>query len=214
MQLPLPFSARALLHAISGVAYAADRDGVIIGVSRGPFLPERNRPPTAPPDHSDMVGKSLFSIIRGEPVRQSYLTLHRSVWSGDTDAIGFAYRCDAPDIERHMFMSLSRISDGPAAIAVLYQSIIISEVHRPPLPLFAFEWLAGPAATADQIVTLCSYCQSVAWPTDAYPDQREWIGAVEFYRRGGRTDAVVSHGICEACLDRIVAPVRSAATRS
>ena len=95
-------------------------------------------------------------------------------------------------------------------MAVLYQSIVVSEMHRPPLPLFAFEMLGCATAQADRLVTLCSYCQKVAWPAGSPCAQGEWVDAVEFYRRGGRSDAVVSHGVCEACFARIVEPVRHA----
>jgi len=208
--MSLPFSVEALLRAISGIAYVVDREGIILGFSRGPFLPDPTAPETAMPDYSHAVGTSVFSIVHGEPVRRSYRVLHEAACSERSDAFGFAYRCDSPDVERHMFMSISRIQDGTRFTGVLYQSIVISEMQRPPLPLFAFELHDSPAAEAERIVTLCSYCQMVAWPAGSAGTPREWIDAVEFYRRGGRSDAVVSHGVCEACLARIVEPVRRA----
>jgi hypothetical protein len=208
--MPLPFSVETLLQAIPGIAYVVDRGGVILGFSRGPFLPDVRFPGAAGADYSQAVGTSLFSIVQGEPVGRSYRMLHEAAWSGRSDAFGFGYRCDAPDVERHMFMSISRIGEGANTLAVLYQSIVISEMQRPPLPLFAFEMLASPAAEADRMVTLCSYCQMVAWRAGSACSQLEWIDAVEFYRRGGRSDVVVSHGICEACFARIVEPVQRA----
>jgi hypothetical protein len=210
----LPFSVGALLQAISGIAYVADRDGIILGFSRGPFLPDLRIPGAPVSDGSQAIGASLFSIVQGEPVLRSYRMLHQAAWSGRSDAFGFAYRCDAPDVERHMFMSISRIIEGTSSVAVLYQSIVVSETQRPPLPLFAFEMFAGPAAEADRMVTLCSYCQMVAWPAGSACSQREWVDAVEFYRRGGRSGAVVSHGVCEACFARIVKPVQRAMGKS
>jgi hypothetical protein len=58
---------------------------------------------------------------------------------------------------------------------------------RPPLPLFAFEMLASPAVAADRVVTLCSHCQMVTWPAGTAASQGEWVDAVEFYLRGGRS---------------------------
>lgn len=208
--MPLPFSVEALLEAISGIAYVADRDGIILGFSRGPFLPDARLAGEPMSGCGHAVGTSVFSIVQGEPVRQSYRMLHEAAWSGRADSFGFAYRCDAPDVERHMFMSISRIAEAADAEAVLYQSIVINEVQRPPLPLFAFELHASSATDTDRMVTLCSYCQKVAWPAGSTCPQREWVDAVEFYRRGGRSDAVVSHGICEACFARIVEPVQRA----
>ena len=201
--MPPPFSAEALLEAISGVAYVVDCEGVIQGFSRGPFLPEMRRSGMAIENCKYARGTSIFSIIQGEAVRRSYRSLHEAAWSGRSDAFGFTYRCDAPDVERHMFMSISRIAEGASTVALLYQSVTLSELYRAPLPLFAFETLPGPGIPADRIVTLCSYCQMVAWPAGG---QSEWIDAVEFYRRGGSSDVVVSHGICDACIRRVVGP--------
>lgn len=209
--MSLLFSAEALLQAVSGVAYAVDRDGIILGFSRGPFMPEGDIPAMQRRDHGLAIGNSLFEIVRGEPVRQGYLQLHRAVWTGATEAVGFNYRCDGPATERHMWMSLSRIAGESGTVAILYQSIIIREVSRPPLPLFAFDRPAAAGTVpADRMVTLCAYCQRVAWPQRTGPGEQEWIEAVEFYRRGGRTDVVVSHGLCEPCIERVIAPVQIA----
>jgi hypothetical protein len=199
----LPFSKEALLQAIAGIAYVVDRDGIILALSRGPFMEDVRLPGAAASGYRHANGLSLFSIIQGDQVRQGYRSMHDAAWSGRFDAFGFAYRCDAPDVERNMFMSISRIAEGTITVAVLYQSIVVSELRRPPVPLFAFEALGEPAASADRIVTLCSYCQKVKWPVRG-EELPEWIEAVEFYRRGGRTDAVVSHGICYVCLEQIV----------
>jgi hypothetical protein len=199
----LSFSKEALLQAIPGIAYVVGRDGTILAFSRGPFMEDVKLPGAATSGYRNAIGSSLFSIVQGDQVRQGYRSMHEAAWSGRFDTFGFAYRCDAPDVERNMFMSISRIAEGTITKAVLYQSIIVSEFHRPPVPLFAFEMPREPAAEADRIVTLCSYCQRVQWPVRG-TEPHEWIEAVEFYQRGGRTDAVASHGICEVCLEQIV----------
>jgi hypothetical protein len=199
--MPLPFSTEALLDAIPGVAYVVDREGVILAFSRGPFMEDVRLPAASGYGHT--IGSSLFSIVQGEQVQRSYRSMHEAACRGQFNTFGFAYRCDAPNVERNMFMSISRIVEGSEAVAVLYQSIIVSELYRAPLPLFRFEALAERAAPSDHVVTLCSYCQKVAWQV-AEAGHAEWIEAVEFYRRGGPTDAAVTHGICETCFEQIV----------
>jgi len=54
----------------------------------------------------------------------------------------------------------------------------------------------------------------VAWPAGSAGSQWEWVDVVEFNRRGGRSDGVVSHGVCEACFARIVEPVQRAMEKS
>lgn len=160
----LPFSKDALLQAIPGIAYVVDRDGIILALSRGPFMEDVRLPGAAASGYRHAKGLSLFSIIQGDQVRQGYRSMHDAAWSGRFDAFGFAYRCDAPDVERNMFMSISRIAEGTTTVAVLYQSIVVSELRRPPVPLFTFEALREAAPSADRIVSLCSYCQKVKWP--------------------------------------------------
>jgi hypothetical protein len=209
MSNALPFSAAALLASIEGVAYAVDKAGIILGFSRGPFLPEYDGHVVKPWDCNQAVGKCLFDLLQGDQVRNSYHTLHQAVWSGSRYSVGFEYRCDAPEIERCMRMSLSLITTGSKSKAVLYQSIIISESPRVPLPLFAADMLSSRTRSSPgrQIVTLCSYCQRVAWPVGMDVKGQAWIEAAEFYRRGGHSDVAVSHGVCEACFHRIVGPV-------
>ena len=202
----LPFSVDALLAAIDGVAYAVDEAGIILGFSRGPFMPGNNYLPGVPWDCNKVIGTCLFDQVQGAEVRDSYRTLHRAVWSGSRLAIGFEYRCDAPAIERRMRMSLSLIRVELQPCAVLYQSIIISELPRAPLPLFDSDLLdmLGQSSAASVFVTLCSYCQRVAWPLGASVADRRWIEPAQFYRLGGPSDAVVSHGLCDDCFERVV----------
>jgi len=210
--MPLPFSVEALLDAIDGFAYVADGAGIICGFSRGKNFAE---PDAEPDDDSathwhvgEVTGRNLFALIDGDAVRESYRTLHRAIWSGCRPSVGFEYRCDAPAIERHMRMSLSLVRAGATPAAVLYQSTIITETPRLPLPLFAADMLAHrrPNYSPEQIITLCSYCHSVAWPPGQAAAVPEWIEAAEFYRRGGPADIGVSHSVCRPCYERIVLP--------
>ena len=202
----LPFPAEELLASIESIAYLADEAGIILAISRGPFLLQ-NEDPLTPWDRHAAIGANLFDIVQGADVRGAYRTLHRAVWEGQLPTYGFEYRCDAPAIERRMRMSLSLVRSAGQSFAVLYHSIVISETPRVPLPLFAFG--ARPDRARPRhgpVVTLCSYCQRVAWPPASAPEERAWIEAAEFYRRGGREDAIVSHGLCDDCFQRVVEP--------
>lgn len=200
------FTAGALLEALAGIAYVVDREGAILGFSRGPFLPTLN----GPWDPAQAVGKSLFDIVQGEEVREAYRALHDAVWTGNRAAVGFTYRCDSPDTEREMFLSLSRVTDGPATVAMLYQSVVISEVNRPRMPLFSFEVVAENwfAPATGGLIRMCSYCHRIAWPPGAGKAQEEWIEPVDFYRRGGEATPAISHGICNTCFARVMRAIK------
>jgi hypothetical protein len=214
--MTLPFSAEALLDAIDGIACVVDGEGLILGFSRGPSLAAGGSGSLGPWDSGRTIGKNLFSMMRGTEVRESYQTLHRAVWSGDRLGVGFEYRCDTPETERRMRMSLSLIRDNATPVAVLCQSTILSETPRVPLPLFAADLLAapGPGNVNDRIVTVCAYCQNVAWPVGPATEGRTWIDAAEFYRRDSCVGIAVSHGVCEPCLDRVKTMAMRKASRN
>lgn len=205
----LPFSAGALLEAIEGIAYIVAGDGTILGFSRGPFMPfDRGLTPWQPPS---AIGRNLFDMMHGEEVASAYRVLHEAVWSGGLTTYGFEYRCDAPEVERHMRMSLSRVQEDGRPLAVLYQSVILHETRRAPIPLFGENVLSALRADPTRpSVILCSYCHAVAWPAGAAAEGREWVEPHEYYRRGGATEVQVSHGICPPCYARIVEPALEA----
>ena len=60
------------------------------------------------------------------------------------------------------------------------------------------------------LLAMCSYCQRVAGSADQ--EEREWIAAENYYRRGGSSrggsSAVrISHGICPRCMKERVEPL-------
>lgn len=63
------------------------------------------------------------------------------------------------------------------------------------------------------LVTICSYCRSVAWPPAASKTERTWISAEEYRRLGGRSSRTVSHGICPDCYEKAVAADEKRADR-
>lgn len=197
-----------------GIAYAVDGDGLILGFSRGPFLDDERDGGAVPWNCSDAVGTNLFAHVNGVEVRDSFRALHEAVWKGRRTAVGFEYRCDEPEIERRMHMSLSLIGDEHAPAAVLYQSIVISETPRVPIPLFAADILTGRRAARPgaRIVKLCSYCQKVSLPVEGLRDEADWVDPEVYYRRGGDTKVSVSHSVCGVCFNGIVAPALRNAT--
>jgi hypothetical protein len=103
-------------------------------------------------------------------------------------------------------MNISRLCDGDEFVALLYQTQILSEIERPPLELFALpiynlDKFEGPA-TVRSFVTICSFCQYVAWRVGSHENRREWITPEDYYMRGGTSDVSLSHGICPVCSEK------------
>lgn len=191
---------------MGGIAYLVDEGGTILAVGRGSWeeFAHQNEAESLTPDR--VLGRSLFGMFLGEEVRDVYRRLHDAVCRGRRREIGFNYRCDAPETERHMRMSIGRVCDGDALVAVLYQSQLVQAVSRVPIPLFE----AGRRVRPDQpptdqpLVMLCSYCHVVAPAGVDRTSQGNWMQPDDYYAAGHPADVMVSHGICPGCYDRVL----------
>lgn len=195
-----------LLEALDGIAYVVDPDGLILATNRRQWQDTAvtGGAPELTPDA--VRGRSLFAMIAGQEVQDVARRMHDAVLMRRHRVVSYAFRCDGPDVERRMRMSMAPLDQGDEPLGVLYHSIILSECVRAPMPLFE---PAAMQAYFDRertraIVTLCSYCHAVAWPLDAPAKARDWIEPTDYYRRGGPSDARVSHGICPACYRTVV----------
>ena len=182
------------LDALDGVAYVADLSSRLMAVGQENWSASAGENGaavlTAP------LGLSLLDVIVGEDIRAAYNALHRSAARGER-RLSFAYRCDGPDVERRMKMSLSPVRQRGEIIGVLYQSTVLSERSRPPLRFL--ETVEAVAAMKDDrapIVTTCSFCSTINLEHD---QQDEWVQPEEYYRRGGPSAVRLSHGVCPPC---------------
>lgn len=197
-----------LLDAMDGVPYVVDGGGTIIAVGHSGWDLTAAQDSQPLPVTQSVIGKSLFDLMHGEAVCLGYRNMHAAVASGRHTNIVFEYRCDAPEIERHMRMSISRIGGQAQSVLLLYQSQMIYQRTRPIMHLFsdAFSIRVRRGDASAIPVLICSLCHDVGWPVGATPAAREWIKPEEFYRRGGPHDVVVSHDFCPPCVARIVLP--------
>jgi hypothetical protein len=208
MAIPADLDAQRLLDAMDGIAYLVDAGGVILAAgsdSWSRFAAENSAPSLTV---ETVIGSSLFSQVQGSDVQKACRTIHDAVCRERCPVITYEYRCDAPDAERRMRMSISPVRDRSGSVMALYQSQIVTEAPRLPLGLFSMERRAAPgiAYRRDEVVVLCSFCHDLAWPIGAEEPDQTWIRIDEYYRRGGSGDFAVSHGVCPACLQRLIAP--------
>ncbi|MGE0667503.1 MAG: hypothetical protein AB7O49_13175 [Sphingomonadales bacterium] len=194
----------ALLNALDGVAYVVAPDGVILQVGE-PRWSDNARGHSAPGLIGDLaVGRNLFDMSIGPDVKAVQERMHRQVIDGGAPVVSFEYRCDRPEKLRRMRLSITPLIDGPNTIAALYHSIMLEEVLRPPLDLFKSFSTDGNCRHDVPIVTLCSYCHDVSWPTRTESAETIWIAPEDYYRRGGGSEVLVSHGMCPDCYTRLM----------
>jgi hypothetical protein len=197
-----------LLDAVDGVTYLVDASGIIraIGAISWKYFATQNDAPEL--TANSVIGTSVFAGIDGVDVREACERLHDSVCQRQRPVITYEYRCDAPDVERRMRMSISPVTGQANAVMALYQSQLLAEAPRLPLGLMSMKHRAAAtgAQSLDEQVALCSFCHDVAWPIGARQENQIWIAIEDYYRRGGLSEVVVSHGICPRCVERIITP--------
>ena len=82
--------------------------------------------------------------------------------------ITYDYRCDAPDTERRMRMSIIPVVGPRGAIMALYQSQLIDETSQLPLGLLSMDLRAGQANARQEpaVLLMGSLCRDIAWPME------------------------------------------------
>ncbi|MGC2854771.1 PAS domain-containing protein [Novispirillum sp. DQ9] len=196
-----------LLDALEGVTYVTDPRGVIVACGRpGWDRAVRLSDAAVAPRVEDVLGRSLFDFIGGASVRDSYrLHMERAAAMPERPRV-FECRCDTPGLSRVIRMSIGAVRDDAGKVeGFLFQSVVVRTSERVPVALFAFP--PPPARVEEEegpFLGMCSYCQRVRFPAGSAEGQGEWIDAVEYYRRGGDNDVVISHGICPDCFEGVV----------
>lgn len=191
----------AFLDALDGVAYLVSREGRIVGVGPTRWNAFAAGGGVERLDAAGLAGRDLFQFVSGAPLQDFYRARHETVLGGGAPSIGFEYRCDAPQIRRAMRMSISCLRLPEAPPMVLYQSQVLSQVHRPWMSLFEPGRVLEALETERRlpVVTMCGICQKLAWPLGRKALGPEWIEAETYYRRGGAADVRISHGVCDTC---------------
>jgi hypothetical protein len=197
-----------LLDAIDGVTYVVDASGIIRAIGAISWQRFAAQNDASALTAGSMIGTSVFAGIDGPDVRAACERLHDSVCQGQRPAVTYEYRCDAPDVERRMRMSISPVAGNGNVVMALYQSQLLAEAPRLPLGLLSMKHRGVTTAvqSSEEHVALCSFCHDIAWPIGARPENQIWIAIEDYYRRGGLGEVVISHGICPRCIERIVTP--------
>lgn len=192
-----------LLDAMDGVSLLLDRELRIAAVgwpNWDDFLSRNGGPDQS---RHKIVGRHVCDFFTGDEVRETFRRAFEHVLTSERGELRVTYRCDAPEVERLMRLSVTRV-ESDAGAALLYQSVLLHARERPPIEHFGAP--VRPSGAGD-LLTICSLCAQVAWPKGAPADRRQWIEAPEYYRRGGEEVAALSHGFCPDCFDRLMAEI-------
>lgn len=143
---------------------------------------------------ADVVGHDVCDFVSGPATRQVYEALIERVGRTRT-AIQFTFRCDAPDVRRHMRMDVV----GEGSENVRFTSRILREEPRPAQAL-----LSTDTDRSDVTVVMCSWCKRLKL------DDR-WVEVEEYVERTGLMEEErfpqLSHGLCPECAAKMEALV-------
>lgn len=193
------------LNALDGVAYLAASDGTVIGVGREGWSKFMRGAGADGPAPEAVVGRRLFDMIADPEAKRAFEAVHRRVATLASRALTYEYRCDAPDLERLMKMSVSAVTSEGRLLGVLYQSTLLSAKNRVPLAFLSTREAQIEEARVSSLpfVRICQFCANVTMRS--WND--EWAAPTDFYRRGGDDAVRLSYGICPACERTRLAPL-------
>lgn len=198
MTVSCAVSADSLMAAMDGVAYLVDPDGILVSIAGQQCAAN----PAFRP--ADFLGRKLAAMVQGAKLRDYYARVLDAIASGRQGNVAFECRCDTPDERRIMRIAMTPVDLGAGRSGALVQSTILSADPRPRVPLLEriAERSAGDAEDADDaIVTMCSFCQRLRMA--ATGPHSEWMEPEDYYREGGRSDVLISHGLCLNCVGRL-----------
>ncbi|MCU0911303.1 MAG: hypothetical protein MUE98_08150 [Rhodobacteraceae bacterium] len=186
-------TSQEILDALDGVSLVLDADLTVTALGRRNW--ERywclnggaGRP-------QDPLGREVTSFFTEGEVRDTFRLLFHKVIFGDQGVVRLDYRCDARSVRRMMRLTLTPLGSEGTERRLLYQSILLSEAPRPPVPLIDDARIAREHAA--DATRLCPVCYRI-WVPGPRDEELDWAMPPE----GGRDAAVpeVVHEFCPRC---------------
>ena len=178
-----------MLHAVTTIIYRIDELGQLVWANDtwDTFAQENG---SVGVNRSRLYGRNLFDFVSDPVVRQIYTAIIGRARSGR--AVRFRYRCDAPTRRREFEMEIHASSLSEVEFA----STLIQETERAAVSLFD----VTPAAAEGEMLRLCSWCHAVSETPGRWIPLEEAIQSVWVSARPR-----VSHGICPACVQKMLA---------
>lgn len=194
----MTITAKDMIDAMAGIAYAVEPDGSILAVGRRGwrlFAVENGAVDLA--DTEPFIGRNLFEFLAGEDVQRAYARMLERIRQGEPQ-ITFPCHCDAPGISRDMRMTITPLRHNRSLRGFLFQSITLAERTRPPIRLYEFNGDDFPEDTP--LLGMCSLCERVCpGPHDCSDATAPWMEAESYYARGGTSQVRISHTVCPFC---------------
>lgn len=184
-------------HPPSDIRYRVnDRDEIVFVNEAWNGFAERNTGAHLVSDR--VLGQSLWSFVTDRTTRLLYRDVLARVRSGRS--VQFTFRCDSPECRRRLEMTVSREPDG----LIEFHIRTLAEEPRPPQAL-----LDPDQTRTETMLRVCGWCKKVK-ANDRWLEVEEAVSALALFDQP-RLPAV-THGICEACFERMTDLLEQEAT--
>lgn len=134
-----------------------------------------------------VLGRSLWDFVQGEAIRAVYEDIHQRLRSCGKSA-AFFFRCDSPQLKRHMRMSLTPGDNGQ----LVYTSHIVRTEPQRVLALLDTE-----QQRSTSFLSVCSCCKKAMLEPDAWLELEKVSLSVGLLESGKLPQ--LRHTICPEC---------------
>lgn len=188
-------TAQDILDAMDGVVLVTDHDLTVTAYGRTGWRKSWVAQSPGVPVQ-DPLGRIVTDAFTPGVIRDTFHLLFRKVLDGEHGIVRLDYRCDSQQMHRMMRLTLTPVGAGSGR-RMLYQSVLISEAPRPPVPLIDRARLVDdpdPSATR-----MCPICTRI-WVPGLARDHLDWTEPP--VGRADRAVPEVVHEFCPACHGR------------
>jgi len=146
----------------------------------------------------DILNRSLWTFITDETTRFVYTEIVNRTRAGHE--VKFEYRCDSPELRRHLEMLVSPVSDG----GIQFDSRTLSVEKRESV----LHW--DRPTSSNKLLHVCSWRNRINI-AEKWREVDEAVHHPDLFKSG--IMPMISHGMCEECYERMVEkiPVRTSA---
>lgn len=177
------------------VVYRIDADDRLVAVNSGWTDFARANGAGAALFPPNIIGGRLWDYIADATTVHIYRQLCAQLRRGSAPA-QFHFRCDGPDTRRLLSMTMRAVEQHH----VEFEVVSVEEQVRPPVPLLAMQL----DQTGDVLVPMCGWCKSVQLRPGEWTELEKAIEPLNLFPRTGQVPAI-THGICGACEDQMIA---------
>lgn len=143
-----------------------------------------------------VVGRPLWDFVTDPTTREIYRQVLVRIRGGSP--VQFTFRCDSPTCRRRLEMTVTATGDG----GVEFRSRTLAIEARAAQPL-----VGASATEGSELLRVCGWCKRVD-VDGQWLEVEEAMAALQLLER--LVPPPITHGICPACHDRMMATLEAA----